>query len=79
MRVASSIGIALGTGGAVGFLLGGWLVTLDPVGLGWRGISLVNLPIGALVTLAAHLLMPPLPTGPRHSSTCPAPSCCSPG
>lgn len=63
-RAFAIFGIALGTGGAVGFLLGGWLVTLDPVGLGCRGIFLINLPIGALVALAAHLLVPPLPTRP---------------
>lgn len=57
-------GVALGTGGAVGFLLGGWLVTLDPAGLGWRSIFLVNLPVGAAVALAGYWLMPGLPSRP---------------
>jgi predicted MFS family arabinose efflux permease len=39
-------GITLGLGGAAGVALGGWLVTLDPVGLGWRSVFLVNLPVG---------------------------------
>jgi EmrB/QacA subfamily drug resistance transporter len=60
-RAFAVFGIALGTGGAVGFLLGGWLVTLDPVGLGWRSVFLVNLPIGGAVALAAVRLMPALP------------------
>lgn len=60
-RAFAIFGIALGTGGAVGFLLGGWLVTLDPAGLGWRSIFLVNLPVGAAVALAACKLMPHLP------------------
>ena len=63
-RAFAIFGIALGTGGATGFLLGGWLVTLDPVGLGWRAIFLVNLPVGALVALAARRLMSHLPTRP---------------
>ncbi len=61
-RAFAIFGIALGTGGATGFLLGGWLVTLDPVGLGWRAIFLVNLPVGVLIALAACRLMPQLPT-----------------
>ena len=63
-RSFAIFGIALGTGGATGFLLGGWLVTFNPAGLGWRGIFLVNLPAGALVALAAVRWMPGLPTRP---------------
>ena len=43
---------------AVGFMLGGWLVTLNLAGLGWRSIFCVNVPIGLAIALAASRLMP---------------------
>ncbi len=58
-RAFAIFGIALGLGGAVGFIVGGWLVTLNLAGLGWRTIFFVNGPIGALLVLAAIWLMPP--------------------
>ena len=45
-------------GSAVGFALGGWLVTLDLFGLGWRSVFLVNLPLGAAIAVAALRVMP---------------------
>jgi len=57
-RAFAVFGIALGLGGAAGFALGGLLVTLDALGLGWRSVFLVNLPVGAAVALAALRLMP---------------------
>jgi len=57
-RAFAVFGVALGLGGAAGFALGGWLVTLDLAGLGWRSVFLVNLPIGATIALAALRLMP---------------------
>jgi EmrB/QacA subfamily drug resistance transporter len=57
-RAFAIFGIALGLGGAVGFAAGGWLVTLDLGGAGWRSIFLVNLPIGLVVAAAAARLMP---------------------
>ncbi len=51
-------GIALGLGAAAGVLLGGWLVTLDFDGLGWRPIFFVNVPVGSAIALAALWLMP---------------------
>jgi len=58
-RAFAVFGVALGLGGAVGFALGGWLVTLDPAGLGWRSVFLVNLPVGVAIALGALALMPP--------------------
>jgi EmrB/QacA subfamily drug resistance transporter len=58
-RAFAIFGIALGLGGAVGFIAGGWLVTFNPAGLGWRTIFFVNAPIGVLLLLAALWLMPP--------------------
>ena len=57
-RAFGVFGIALGLGGAVGVILGGWLVTLDPAGLGWRAVFLVNLPVGTGIAIAALRLMP---------------------
>jgi EmrB/QacA subfamily drug resistance transporter len=51
-------GVALGLGGAAGFALGGWLVTADIAGLGWRAVFLVNLPICGVIAIAAQNLMP---------------------
>ena len=58
VRAFAVFGIALGLGGAAGFLLGGWLIQLDLAGLGWRSVFFVNGPIGLGLALAAALLMP---------------------
>ena len=42
-------------------MLGGWLVTLNLAGLGWRSIFCVNVPIGVGIALAAAWLMPAMP------------------
>lgn len=57
-RAFAVFGVALGLGGAVGFALGGWLVTLDLAGIGWRSVFLVNLPVGIAIAWAALRLMP---------------------
>ena len=51
-------GMALGLGGGLGFVLGGWLLTADIGGLGWRTVFLVNGPIGLAIIIAAWKLMP---------------------
>ena len=53
--------MAIGLGGAVGFMLGGWLVTLNLAGLGWRSIFGVNVPAGLAIVLTAARLMPAMP------------------
>ena len=60
-RAFAIFGVAIGLGGAVGFMLGGWLVTLNLAGLGWRSIFCVNVPIGVGIALAAAWLMPAMP------------------
>jgi MFS family permease len=60
-RAFAIFGVAIGLGAAVGFMLGGWLVTLNLAGLGWRSIFFVNVPIGIDIALAAAWLMPNLP------------------
>lgn len=42
------LGMTLGLAAIAGQALGGWLITLDLFGLGWRTIFLVNLPIGVI-------------------------------
>jgi predicted MFS family arabinose efflux permease len=65
-RAFGIYGIVLGLSGAVGFLLGGILVTLDLAGLGWRAVFLVNVPIGLAIVAAAWLMMP---QAPRRAAT----------
>lgn len=62
-RAFGVFGIALGLGGGLGFVLGGWLVTLDLGGLGWRLVFFVNGPVGVAIAIAAWRLMP---TGMTH-------------
>jgi EmrB/QacA subfamily drug resistance transporter len=65
-RAFTMFGVAIGLGGAVGFMLGGWLVTLNLAGLGWRSIFCVNVPIGLGIAAAAAVLMPSMP---RNANT----------
>ena len=60
-RAFALFGLAIGLGAAVGFMAGGWLVTLNVAGLGWRSIFGVNVPIGAAIVVAACFLMPTMP------------------
>lgn len=69
-RAFAIFGMTLGLGGAVGFLLGGWLVTLNLGGLGWRSIFFVNAPIGAALVLAAFWLVPRQPTRTNTQLDC---------
>jgi EmrB/QacA subfamily drug resistance transporter len=55
---AAMLGVVGGVSGlsaVIGPLLGGWLVSSDAFGIGWRSIFLINVPIGlVLVVLAAR-------------------------
>ena len=42
------IGAVSGLSAVIGPVLGGWLVSSDAFGIGWRSIFLINLPIGLL-------------------------------
>ena len=57
-RAFAVFGIALGLGGAVGMVLGGWLMALNLFGLGWRMIFFVNGPVGVAIAIAAWRLLP---------------------
>ena len=65
-RAFGIYGIVLGLAGAVGFTLGGLLVTLDLAGLGWRAVFFVNVPVGAVIIAAALKIVP---TAPRRAGT----------
>ena len=60
-RAIGIYGTALGLGAAVGFGLGGWIVAFNVMGIGWRSIFFVNVPVGAVLAVAALRLMPPAP------------------
>jgi EmrB/QacA subfamily drug resistance transporter len=57
-RAFGTYGFTLGFGAATGLVLGGWLLSLDFDGLGWRTIFFVNVPIGLVLLWAAWWLMP---------------------
>jgi EmrB/QacA subfamily drug resistance transporter len=52
------VGAVMGTAAVIGPLLGGWLVTSDIAGLGWRTIFLINVPIGVVLAAMAIRLVP---------------------
>jgi MFS family permease len=53
--------LVLALGVAAGQILGGVIVTADLIGLGWRPVLLVNVPLGAALLVAAARLLPPDP------------------
>ena len=56
--VLGIIGSLSALGAVGGLILGGWLVTADLLGMGWRSIFLVNVPIGVVLVVAALLFVP---------------------
>jgi MFS family permease len=60
-RAFGIYGIVLGLAGAAGFALGGVLVTLDLLGLGWRVVFFVNVPFGLIIVAVASRIMPAVP------------------
>ena len=51
-------GVATGVGSIAGQFLGGWFVHADLMGLGWRAIFLVNVPVAVLAFIATLLVVP---------------------
>lgn len=57
-RAFAAYGLAMGIAGVLGQLLGGALIQADIGGSGWRGIFLVNLPVGLVALLLARRIVP---------------------
>jgi EmrB/QacA subfamily drug resistance transporter len=58
-RAMSWYGVTIGLGLVSGQVLGGFLLTANLFGLGWRTIFLVNVPVGAIAVGFAWRLLPP--------------------
>ncbi|MFI9554685.1 MFS transporter [Nonomuraea endophytica] len=56
-------GLAGGVGAIAGQVLGGLLLTVDVLGLGWRIVFLLNLPIGVVTVVLAARLLPKADSG----------------
>ncbi|MEO3746119.1 MFS transporter [Plantactinospora sp. B5E13] len=57
-RAIGRYSMVLALGVAAGQILGGALITLDPAGLGWRAVFLVNVPIGVALLVVAGRFLP---------------------
>ncbi|MEI2764915.1 MAG: MFS transporter [Dermatophilaceae bacterium] len=56
--IYGTIGAVAGLAAVIGPLLGGWLITHDLLGLGWRAVFMINIPVGVLLALSALLWVP---------------------
>jgi EmrB/QacA subfamily drug resistance transporter len=57
-RAFAVMGAVISVASVAGQLVGGALIALDPAGLEWRAVFLVNLPIGVAAVVAALRLVP---------------------
>jgi EmrB/QacA subfamily drug resistance transporter len=57
-RALAWFGVTMGVGFVSGQILGGGLIEADILGLGWRAIFLVNVPVAALALVAAAAVVP---------------------
>jgi MFS family permease len=57
-KAFAAYGMAMGIAGVLGQLLGGTLIRADIGGSGWRGIFLINLPVGVAALLLAGRTVP---------------------
>lgn len=57
-RAIGMFGAAAGVAAAIGQVLGGWLVSADLFGLGWRATFLVAVPLGLLALGLVHRTVP---------------------
>jgi len=55
-RVFGLLGMTLGLAAIAGQVLGGFIIESDLLGLGWRIIFLINLPIGIIAVLFAQII-----------------------
>lgn len=66
-RALAWFGVTAAVSGVLGQVLGGLLLVADVLGLGWRVIFFVNLPVGVIVLAFAWRLLPTMTTGRRSS------------
>ncbi|MYV97415.1 MFS transporter [Streptomyces sp. SID3343] len=66
-RALGWYGVAGGLGSIAGQVCGGLLLDVGILGLGWRVIFLINVPIGIVAALLAARLLPPSRPGPRRT------------
>ena len=57
-RALAWFGVTMGLAFVSGQILGGLLLQADVLGLGWRAIFLVNVPVGAATLIAAAIVVP---------------------
>ena len=57
-RALSAYGATMGLAAVSGQLIGGLLLAADPLGLGWRAVFLINLPVGAAALALAPRRVP---------------------
>ena len=57
-KAFAAYGAVLGVSGVLGQVLGGLLIRADVLGLGWRTVFLVNVPVGLLAVPTAIVLLP---------------------
>jgi EmrB/QacA subfamily drug resistance transporter len=57
-KALSWFGLTVGVGGVSGQVLGGLLLDWNVLGLGWRAIFLVNVPIGIITAILAWRVLP---------------------
>ncbi|MCW2758256.1 MAG: Arabinose efflux permease [Nocardioidaceae bacterium] len=65
-RAFGVLGTTVGTATALGPLVGGALIGLGGPELGWRLVFFVNVPVGAVVMVLGHRLLPSTPSTGRH-------------
>ncbi len=67
-KAMSLFGVAAGTGAIAGQVLGGLLVSENVLGLSWRLIFWVNVPIAIVGVIVAHRVLPSVTGTERHAS-----------
>jgi MFS family permease len=58
-RALGWYGATMGLGFVSGQILGGGLIQANVLGLGWRAIFLVNVPVGVVAVIVASIVVPP--------------------
>jgi EmrB/QacA subfamily drug resistance transporter len=64
-RALAWFGVTMGVGAVAGQVLGGLLLDADVLGLSWRAIFLVNVPIGVAAAILGQRLIPARTSGRR--------------